>query len=757
MILRGLCKNISGVCVIEKKTEIYTQTEMNRNLIILQNKDEVNVHRSPYLSIHGNVAYNFNYQSYLDTPYMQNDIVQQSVQTRLNFTLKQQYPFSVFITHRNSNSPYFINATDISLQFKQSSILDIEKKKLRKELDDVLANKQLQLSPEQLYQIEQERFYQTDVDILKKGIVKKLPSFKSDCLEAKFDSLYTAYKNKKEKVDKLDSWLHKINHSQEIIEEKEKQLREEILSKNKQSDTLINDSLSNNIQERIATKKNKIDTAKTKTGEKIAAREKELKEYQQELNKAENKLKQFQKKTRDSIQQLMVTLNAVKDLNSLQDYLHNTQNDSNRLSAFKRLLLSVKQIGIGRTWIDYSDLTVKNVSLNGLNVEMNPRNLYLAAAIGKVNYRFRDFIVKGNDAGSSQSLALVRFGYGQKDNNNVIFTYYTGQKALLNQKGVVDSQAVKRVTGFSVESKMIIDAHNSLVAEYARSAYAGIENKMLQFRDRTSEALGLKLLSDYQKTNTKVEAYFRKIGEDFQSFTLNPTNSNQDAFAIKIRQGFLKRKLTVDASIKKNDFNSPLAAPNFSNSTVFKSLQLTMQIPKYPYLSVGYYPSTQVLVGNNNLLYENQFNTLNAVASHSYILAQLNMNTNIVFTKFFNKSSDSNFLYSNSTNLTVNQSISKAPFVFQTVGSYIDQTQFTQVAVEPILTYQLKNILSVTASAKWNRIVHQKTLWGSTIGVNILLKKIGTIEMQYTKTYLPSFNNNLLPVNMGRITFNKEF
>ena len=280
---------------------------------------------------------------------------------------------------------------------------------------------------------------------------------------------------------------------------------------------------------------------------------------------------------------------------------------------------------------------------------------------------------------------------------------------------------------------------------------------MLQFKDRTSEALGLKLLSDYQKTNTKVEAYFRKIGEDFQSFTLNPTNSNQDAFAVKIKQGFWKRKLTVDASIKKNDFNSPLAAPNFSNSTVFKSIQLTMQIPKYPYLSVGYYPSTQLLVGNNNLLYENQFNTLNAVASHSYTLARINMNTNAVFTKFYNKSSDSNFLYSNSTNITVNQSIFKAPFVFQTVGSYIEQTQFTQVAIEPIVTYQYKNILSLTASAKWNRIVNQKTLWGSMIGINILLKKMGSIEMQYTKTYLPSFNNNLLPVNMGRITFNREF
>lgn len=304
---------------------------------------------------------------------------------------------------------------------------------------------------------------------------------------------------------------------------------------------------------------------------------------------------------------------------------------------------------------------------------------------------------------------------------------------------------------------MIIDAHNSLVAEYARSTFTGTENKMLQFKDRTSEAWSLKLLSDYQITNTKVDAFYRKIGEDFQSFTLYPTNSNQDAWAIKVKQGFFKKKLTVDASIKKNDFNSPIAAPNFSNSTVFKSLQLTMQIPKYPYISIGYYPSTQLLLGNNNLLYENQFNTLNTIASHSYNVAQLNMSTSVVFTKFYNKSSDSNFLYSNSSNLTVNQSVFRAPFVFQTVGSYLQQPQFKQIGIEPIVTYQFKNIISLTSSLKWNRIVNQKTLWGSMIGLNILFKNIGTIEMQYTKTFLPSFNNNLLPVNMGRITFNREF
>jgi hypothetical protein len=753
-VVKGSCKSVYEIVMINKNQYQTVQTSTFENKVdSVFTVIDPSIFKPSNLSIHGNVLYNFNYQSYLDTPYLQNDLVQQSVQTRLNFTLQQQYPFSVFITHRNSNSPYFINATDISFQFKENNMLDIQKKKLRKELDDVLANKKWQYSPQQLYQLEQEGLSKLSPKQLETLGLKALSELKSDSLFNKFDSLYSEYKNKKDKLTKLDNWLNNTNHSQEIIEEKEKQLREEILTKINKNDTLVSDTLSS----KISAKKNKIDTTISKIEQKIAAKQKEFDKYLQEVSKIENKLKLVQKKYRDSIQNLIAKLNAVKDVNSLQQYIRLSKNDSNRLSSLQKLLLSIQQIGIGRSWLNYSDLTVKNVSLNGFNIEMNPNKFYIAAAVGKVNYRFRDFVIKDNAAGSTQSLALLRLGLGQKEKNNIIVTYYTGQKALLNQRGIADSQALKQIDGFSIESKINVDANNNFVLEYARSTYAGIENRLLQFKDKNNEAWSVQWQSNYIKTNTKVDAFYRKIGEDFQSFTLHPTNSNQDAWSIKVKQAFFKKKLTIDASIKKNDFNSPIAAPNFSNSTVFKSITITMQIPKYPYLSIGYFPTTQLLLGNNNLLYQNQFNTLNAVASYSYTLANHSMNTNAVFTKFYNQGSDSNFLYANATNITINQSIFKAPFVLQVVGSYIQQTQFTQLAIEPIITYQYKNIVSLTGSLKWNEFSNNKTLWGSMVGINILIKKIGSIDLQYTKTYLPNFNNNLLPVTMGRITFNREF
>jgi hypothetical protein len=42
---------------------------------------------------------------------------------------------------------------------------------------------------------------------------------------------------------------------------------------------------------------------------------------------------------------------------------------------------------------DYSELTVQNIIISGINIEYNP-SYYAAFATGKIDYRFRDFLGK---------------------------------------------------------------------------------------------------------------------------------------------------------------------------------------------------------------------------------------------------------------------------------------------------------------------------------------------------------------------------
>jgi len=247
------------------------------------------------------------------------------------------------------------------------------------------------------------------------------------------------------------------------------------------------------------------------------------------------------------------------------------------------------------------------------------------------------------------------------------------------------------------------------------------------------------------------------MGEGFQSFTLYPTNSKQDAWSVKMKQAFWKQRLSMEASVRKNDFSSPVAAPDFSSSTIFKSFQATLRVPKYPIVTVGFYPSTQLAMGGGNILYEQQFNTLNAIASHSYFAGNTNMGTSVVYTKFYNSGKDSGFIYYNASSCIFNQTVYKGPFVFQAIVTLTKQTDLKQRTIEPLVTYQLKSRLSVTGSVKWSDVNGNQTLWGGMAGLNLLLRGIGTIQVQYDKSYLPGYSRNLVPVSLGRVTFNRDF
>jgi len=144
----------------------------------------------PFIKVHGNVMYNFNYRSYIDTPFAQNGLVQNMVQTSLNFVVKEKYPVKMLITHRNSNSPYFKDLTDVNLQFDRRQLLNNIKTNLR-EKASTLAGADLLNKTEQLYNNRQQQYQQLKTWVNSPARAKEL-------IEEKERSLQQAVKGKED-------------------------------------------------------------------------------------------------------------------------------------------------------------------------------------------------------------------------------------------------------------------------------------------------------------------------------------------------------------------------------------------------------------------------------------------------------------------------------------------------------------------------------------------------------------------------------
>lgn len=718
----------------------------------------------PMIKVHGNVLYNFSYRSYLDTPFAQTGLMQHQVLSTLNVTLKNKYPLQVQVGMRNSNSPYFKNSLDVNVTYNHRQLMDNIKEDLRKKIISMAGD----------------------------GSVSEVGN---------------KYRQHVQQARELQAWINSPARSQEIIEEKERSITS--LKDETKVPSLINENLKageftelgnagaqlkQSLEEKNAVgnlwstlQQKMIDSLKGKVSDyfqnrqanasikeeensivkKVNEKIEELKKLEDRIKTEESKIRELKKSALDSLNSLKREINSLNSTASLYDFMNKKGISKDSLTKAQKLLLSVTQVGIGRIFLDYSELTVKNMSLTGVNLEANPGKFYFAAAAGKVNYRFRDFILKSNHRLPPQSLLILRGGMGNKERNNLIFSFYNGQKNELIYSPGGPGRTSNKVLGISAEARWALDANNYVIAEIAKSSYnptgtrppnSNLLNKTFDLKTHTNEAYSLRLFSQYPATHTRFTAYYRKMGENFQSFNLYPSHVNEEAWMVKLNQSFLKRKLTLEAAIRKNNFESPLATPSsYSAKTIFKSVQATLRVRKYPFVSIGYYPTSQLSFANNNMLVENQYNTLNTVVSHSYQLKKIPMNTTAVFTQFFNNSTDTGFIYFNAKNFSLNHSVFISAFTSQSGLSLTEQKNIHLVTMEQTIGYRLKNNFSLSAGLKWNRLNRIQNLWGGTAGMSVFIKKAGTFQFNYDKTFLPGYNRALMPVDMGRMSFYKVF
>jgi len=751
--MKRTCKNF-GIAILVDRTG--WKTPVNA---LTFSKPEASI------KVHGNILYNFSYRSYLDTPFAQTGLMQHQVMTTLNFIVKNKYPLQMQVGMRSNNSPYFRNNLDVNVTYNHWQLMDNIKDDLRRKMVTTLDVPSLpEVENKYREHLQQARVLQAWInnparvqEIIEekeqsigfvKTNLKAAPIPGNIHLEdGQFNELKNPGSSIKKAAENKNSMSNIWGSLQEKLFDSSKRELKNISQKMPSKESIKNDT--NSVVQKINTKKE------------------ELKKLESKIKTEEATIRELKKSTQDSLNNLRREINNLNSTSSLYDFMKRNGISKDSLTKAQKLLLSFNQVGIGRIFLDYSELTVKNMSLSGINMEANPGKFYFAAAAGKVNYRFRDFILKNNDHIPPQSLYILRAGIGSKERNNLIFSFYDGKKNELMVSPGINARASNRVLGISVEAKWAFDANNYVIAEVAKSSYgnsaalqpnSGLLNKAFDLKTRNNEAYSIKLFSQYPATNTRLTAYYRKMGENFQSFNLYPSHVNEEAWMVRVNQYFWKRQLTVEAAVRKNDFESPFVAPSsYSAKTIFKSVQATLRVPKYPFISIGYYPTSQLSFTNGHLLIENQYNTLNTVVSHSYQIKKIPMNTTAVFTQFFNNSTDTGFIYFNAKNFSLNHSVFISAFTSQSGVSLTEQQHIHLLTTEQTIAYRLKNSFSFSAGIKWNRLHRTQNLWGGTASISFFMKRVGTFQFNYDKTFLPGYNRVLMPVDMGRMSFYKIF
>lgn len=699
--------------------------------------------RKPLLKMSGNVLYDVNYRSRIDTPYAENNVYQHTIQTRLDILYKDQYPLKVYFTSRFSNSALFRNYTDFNIRFTPSDFKRIAKQQLIESAQKWLAGK-----------------------------------------TGKLDSLSRLIESKKMAIASLRHSLEKPDVKQKMVEDRERVFykqkpQNDLGNVNDLKDIAIDSAttiLSNKIPDTIAALKSRMlhraDTALATYNDYadfIASKKQTIDSLEQELQQVETFYKKVKGYNDQDLAGLKKQIEEEKDAGKLADKLRQLNLPDSILPKGYKILSGIQSFGIGRSIADYSELSVKNISITGVQAEYNTR-YYYAVAAGRVDYRFRDYIIP-NGSRSNQYVAIVRFGKGIKNGNHIFLTYYTGKRQLFNASAAMqDGTSIPgyNLAGITIEGVYNINRNITLIAEIAKSTapYYSLDSsqksKWIQsiskMNTRSNEAYAVKLFSFFPKTFTRFSGNLSYTGANFQSFSTFTTGAAQLRWMAKLEQPFLKKQLTFISTLQKNNYTNPFVATAYKSSSLLTSLQANLQLKKLPVVSLGYFPAYQLTKVSDNYYSESRYYTLTGSAAYSYTWRDAQLSSYIVYSRFYNQGIDSGFVYYNSKNLLLSQGVNLGRFNILANGSLSTGGDYTLRMLENTLQVSLHKMISIGGGVKMiDYSLSPLMQWGYSGSLTLNIPKLGDIQLMADKGFIPGLNKQLADNKTGRLIYYKTF
>jgi hypothetical protein len=671
------------------------------------------------ISIHGNVLYSYDYRSYIDTPLFLSNLQQHYVQSNLKVVLANKYPFDVVLRTRQSSHPYFRNYTDVNVYFNGEEFRSMMKRKALNYIDQFYGKEELL--------------------IIKNNLTEKTREF-----------------------SELDQWLTESKRQGKYFEYKDI-LQSRMLEKAYQfADSLripaaiTTDSLTDRISNAVDSKIPSSNLSRPDMQEFVDEYEMKLRKHknlEEEVNNSRQFYESNKRKVESEIKEVKNKINASNTYDEIQSVARKYGIKTDTLKQRLRFLSSLQSVGVGRSFVDYSELTVRNISLTGFHAEYKRKN-YFAVAAGTVDYMFRDFFIGPRQR--PQYVNLLRYGKIFSEGNHLIVSAYRGRK---NVFLFADSaNRYSDVFGVSLESRLSINKDNYITAEIAKSSIGNSSSgkSSFDFSDRSSLALFLNLNATIKKTNTKLRANYRYQGGNFQSYTLYYTNSNFTSWNILADQHLWKKRLHVQAGLRKNEFTSLYLPIPYKSNVIFKSVQATLRIKKLPVAMLAYMPSSQLSVIDNQIS-ENRFYTFLTSASHVYRIGNLNGISLLMFSRYYNDPSDSGFVYYNAKNLHATQTFVAGKFTSNSsytasIGDHNDLYTYDQG-----LAYNGKHF-SIGFGLKYNDLNHALTRLGYYTNGNVSISRLKIdINASFEHGFLPGLDQTLINSDFGRITFVKHF
>ncbi len=693
---------------------------------------------------HGDLSYDFSSHGSPDTTYPGSSFSQSYLTANLYTTINNKYPVVFHFGTLQTTIPYVHNYLDVSLQFDQHQYGSDMADRYRKQYQERIRNGEKEDSS--IYRSVVTDFNHSEALKNWLGSDRQMQELMSS------SQIINSYSDHLRNVQNAQS----LSQNGSSFASKDSGLTSSVHDIDSIKSMIQNPS----VIQGLSSKNGGTDSSNMSSSKLLAAI-KFIKTYKEKLNESKSLDKE-----RDSLENRYDSLN--KNLKSGKDSLeydlrNNVKDigdkyvDSSKSHKVDNWLLGIRQLGIGRSFISYSELSVKNLNIFGFNAEYCNR-YYFAVAAGKTDFRYQDFLTASPVP--KQYLLLARAGLGEKEGRHLYFTVYTGSKQASYY--VNNQPASAKLSGVTFEGRLPVSKNIYFTGEIAKSTAPGYvlgspsHTKIISLNDRNNEAYSLQMNGYFPKTDTRILAVYNRYGIYFQSFSIYNNNSTSSSWQFRLDQYLFKKKLIFSGSVRKNDFSNPFIVNSYKSSTMVYSLQSTLRIRKWPSLTIGYLPFSQLSILQGQLTI-NRFYTLLGTTNYVYRVKKMYMSSSIVYTQYFNSSNQQGFIYYNAQSWFFNQSLMLKNLTINGAATISRSAGYRLFSAGPFFQWSLSSLFSVGAGMKYNILNQMVQNIGYSGNMDCQVKKIGRLGLSFERGYIPSQNGLFFRNNWGRAVYTRNF
>lgn len=647
----------------------------------------------------GLINYQFVYQSSLDTPFRENNIYQHNAMLQLNGTVAGLLPLQARAWTRQTNSSFYRDITDFQVVYDQAG-WQSQARNMAKQKLNIAA---------------------------KEAALKQY----TECVEKEIANLARLQKNFSE-----GQWRQRLVEANEIIN-----------IPGITYDLSLPDSV-NKIRERLQ---------KENAGKFIAWYE----AYAVKYKAIEGRIDSLQT-IKSNFQTRLALFKGLLEKPDWQNVLRQSKSSAAdsalsqlSLPRWVSFLLGVRSFSLGRSMVNASELTAKNINANGLSFEYE-RGIYLAATVGGLDYRFRNLALS-NTKRSFNPFYLVRVGVGAKMADHLILSGYSGKK---NWPTASDQQFSVRVSGISVDAKKMLGKHWWISGEVAQSMAPNYrtnplkEQTQLGFSGQANNAYALGFGGYSPRLQTRFEAGYRKSGQNFQSFSNWQMNTALTNWSMKWDQSLWQKRIRLQLAIRTSQWENSFLPQAYNTSSIIRSGLLVFQQRKLPVVTIGYIPVSQLARLGESVV-ETRYQMVSGNIWHSYRLGSAGLSSSVSFLRSFD-GRDSLLQYQNSQNLQVSQSLYFKLFSSSLSVSFIQNPLYRYDVWDHRIQVPLFSHKTVIGFG--TKIYHynlQEEKLGLSLNGAFSVFKTDQLSFFFEKAYLPGMVGGLTPADMGHVQFTK--